>query len=75
MNERGKSDDPIVPRIPANNGVAARRDQCHPRDTSAEQAEGRGSAKGNSLRGSEDRTQGRDSLQVALERIRQAASV
>ena len=41
---------------------------------SAERAEGRGPAKGNLLRGSEDRTQNRESLQAALERIRQAAS-
>ncbi|MFQ6098981.1 MAG: group II intron reverse transcriptase/maturase [Armatimonadota bacterium] len=74
MNVRGKSDGPIVPRKPANKGVAGRLDRCHPRGTSAEQAEGRGPAKGNSLRGSEDRTQGRDSSQAALERVRQAAS-
>ena len=71
MNECGKSDGPIVPKKPANNGVAARLDRCHPRDTSAEQAEGRGPAKGNSLRGGEDRTQCRDSSYAALERIRQ----
>ena len=71
MNERGKSDGPIVPRTPANDGAAARHDGSHPCDASAEQVEGRGPAKGNSLRGSEDRTQNRESLQVALERIRQ----
>ena len=71
MNERGKSDGPIVPRTPANKDAAARLDMSHPRDASAEQVEGRGPAKGNSLRGSEDRTQNRESLQVALERIRQ----
>ena len=74
MNERGKSDGPIVPRKPANNGVAARLDRSHPRDTSAEQVEGRGPAKGNSHRGPKDQTQSWDPLQVALERIRQAAS-
>ena len=74
MNGCGKSDGPIVPKKPANNGVAARLDGCRPRDTSAEQVEGRGPAKGNSLRGLEDRTQGRVSLYVALERIRQAAT-
>jgi len=36
------------------------------------QVEGRGPAKDNSLRGSEDRTQCREPLQAALERIRQA---
>ncbi len=71
MNERGKSDGPIVPKKSANNGVAARLDRCHPRDASAEQAEGREPAKGNSLRGTRDRTQCRASLHVALERIRQ----
>ncbi len=74
MNGRWKSDGPIVPKKPANNDVAVRLDRSHPRDTSAEQAEGRGPAKGNSLRGPEDRTQCRESLQAALERIRQAAS-
>ena len=74
MNERGKSDGPVVPKTPANNGAAARHDVSHPCDASAEQVEGRGQAKGNLLRGSEDRTQGRDPLQAAEERIRQAAS-
>ena len=73
MNGCGKSYGPIVPKNPANNDVAARLNRCYPRDTSAEQAEGRGPAKGNSLRGPEDRTQCRYSLYVALERIRQAA--
>ncbi len=71
MNERGKSDGPIVPKTPANNGAAARFDVSHPCDASAEQVEERGSAKGNLLRGSRDRTQCRASLHVALERIRQ----
>lgn len=74
MNGRGKSDGPIVPPTPANNGGAGRLDSSHPFSPPAEPAEGRGPAKGNSLRGSEDRTQGRASLQAALERIRQAAS-
>ncbi len=71
MNECGKSDGPIVPKKPANNGVAARLDWCHPRDTSAERAEERGPAKGNLLRGTRDRTQCRLSLHAALGRIRQ----
>ena len=74
MNERGKSDGPIVPKTPANDGAAARHDGSHPRDASVEQVEGRGPDQGNSLRGSEDRTRRRESLQAALERIRQAAS-
>ena len=71
MNERGKSDGPIVPRTPANNGAAARHDESHPSDASAEQVEGRGPAKGNSLGADGDRTRCRASLQAALERIRQ----
>jgi len=74
MNERGKSDGPIVPQTPANNGGDGRLDRCHPSSLSAEQVEGRGPAKGNSLRGPKDQTQSWDPLQVALERIRQAAS-
>ncbi len=71
MNERGKSDGPIVPQTPANNVGDGRLDCSHPAWPSAEQVEGRGPAKGNSLRGPEDRTQGRVPLQAALERIRQ----
>jgi len=74
MNERGKSDGPIVPQTPANNVGEGRLDCSHPASSSAERAEGRGPAKGNSLRGTKDRTQGRDSLHAALERIRQAAT-
>ena len=71
MNERGKSDGPVVPRTPANNGGGNRLDMSHPAASPAEQVEGRGSAKGNLLRGSRDRTQCRASLHVALKRIRQ----
>jgi group II intron reverse transcriptase/maturase len=74
MNEGGKSDGPIVPQTPANKGGAVRLDRCHPESPPAEQVEGRGPAKGNSLRRLEDRTQCRATLQAALERIRQAAS-
>ena len=73
MNACGTSDGPIVPQTPANNG-GGRLDRSHPSWPSAEQVEGRGPAKGNSLRGTKDRTQCRDPLQAALERIRQAAS-
>ena len=74
MNERGKSDGPIVPQTPANNVDEGRFDSSHPASSSAEQVEGRGPAKGNSLRGPKGQTQSWDPLQVALERIRQAAS-
>ena len=59
MNEHGKSDGPIVPRTPANNGGGNRLDRSHPAASPAEQVEERGQAKGNSLRGSEDRTRSR----------------
>ncbi len=71
MNEHGKSDGPIVPKKPVNKGVAARLDLSHLRDTSAERVEGRGPTKGNSLRGTEDRTPCRESSQAALRRIPQ----
>jgi RNA-directed DNA polymerase len=73
MNGRGKSDGPIVPQTPANNAGAGRLDCGHPSASAAEQVEGRGPAKGNSLRGPGARTQSRAALQGALERIRQAA--
>ena len=71
MNGRGKSDGPIVPQTPANHGGGNRLDCSHPPTPSAEQVEGRGPAKGNSLRGTRDRTQCRASLHAALARIRQ----
>ena len=73
MNEDRKSDGPIVPKKPANNGGGNRLGDSHPATPSAERAEGRGPAKGNSLRGTGDRTQDRATPQAALERIRQAA--
>jgi len=73
MNGGGKSDGPIVPQTPANKGGVDRLDEGHPASPSAEQAEGRGPAKGNSLRADGDRTRCRASLQAALKRIRQAA--
>jgi len=63
MNEYGKSDNSIVPKKLPNNtqkGVA-------------EAMEGRGLAKGNSLKRNAPRTQGRVRAQSALKRIRQAA--
>ena len=62
MNERGKSDSPIVPKKLPNKGSGAPR--------STEEAEGRGLAKGNTLRQTRSRMQSRTDLQHALERIR-----
>ena len=75
MNGGGKSDGPIVPKKPANKGGGNRLPDVHrdPATASAERAEGRGPAKGNSLRGTGDRAQDRAAPQAALERIRQAA--
>ena len=67
MNGRGKSDKPIVPQKPANNGAPARV------GTPAERVEGRGLAKGNPNQQTRPWTQGQDSLQSALDRIRQVA--
>jgi RNA-directed DNA polymerase len=63
MNERRKSDSPIVPGKPPNKVEAP----------AAEVAEERGLAKGNSLEQNAHRTQGRGSAPSALERVRQAA--
>ena len=62
MNDGGKSDGPIVPPTPANKGGANRLDIGHPVSSPAEQAEGRGPTKGNSLRHNRARTQGRKAL-------------
>lgn len=66
MYEHGKSDNPIVPVKFSNNGC----DVSQP----AERVEGRGLTKGNSFQQTKCRTQSRESLQSALERIRQAAA-
>jgi len=66
MHEQGKSDSPIVPQKPSNNGGEV--------VPPAEKAEGRGLTKGNSLQQTRYRTQGRESLPNALQRIRQAAA-
>jgi RNA-directed DNA polymerase len=64
MNERGKSDRPVVPVKPSNNvGQPA-----------AEGMEGRGLTKGNPQQQNASRTQSRINAPSALERIRQAAS-
>ena len=46
MNEHGKSDGPIVPKTPANNGGGNRSDCSHPATSPAEQVEGRGAGQG-----------------------------
>ena len=69
MYEHGKSDSPIVPEKLSNNGCEASR-----LAERAERAERRGLTKGNSFQQNKCRTQCRESLQSALERIRQAAA-
>jgi hypothetical protein len=66
MNERGKSDSPILPGKLPNKGWGAPQ--------SAEGVEGRGLAKGNPVQQTRSRTQSRKDLQQALERIRQAVA-
>ena len=61
MDDRGKSHSPIVPGKSPNKAQAA------------EGMEGRGLAKGKTLEQNTLRTQGRDGVQRALERIREAA--
>jgi group II intron reverse transcriptase/maturase len=63
MDGQGKSDRPIVPTKPANK----------PGKPGAESVEGRGLAKGNPSQGDTLRTQGRERVQQALARVRQAA--
>jgi group II intron reverse transcriptase/maturase len=65
MNERGKSDRPVVPKKFPNEGRGAPRLE--------EGMEGRGLAKGNLSQQTRRRTQCRLDLQQALERVRQAA--
>ena len=73
MHEPGKSDGPVVPAKPPNNGGGPRLDLGRPKPTPAEGAEGRGPVKGNPQQGNTLRTQHRDSVQQALARVRQAA--
>ena len=70
MHGSGKSDDPIVPQKAPNKDGRMR--PVRP-DVSAEELEGRGSAKGNPSTHTTLRTQRRDSVQQVLDRIRQAA--
>jgi hypothetical protein len=64
MNDHGKSDSSILPEKLPNKGRGALR--------SAEGVEGRELAKGNLVQQNRVRTQWRENLQHALERIRQA---
>jgi group II intron reverse transcriptase/maturase len=64
MNERGKSDRPVVP-VKSSNKAG---------QPAAEGMEGRGLTKGNPLEQNASRTQSRHNAPSALERIRQAAS-
>jgi RNA-directed DNA polymerase len=64
MNERGKSDRPVVPEKSSNKAG----------QPVAERMEGRGLTKGNPQQQNAFRTQGRSDAPSALERIRQAAS-
>ena len=63
MDDRGRSDSPIVPEKPSNKA----------RQSAAEAVEGRGLTKGNSPEHNASRTQGRTDALSALERVRQAA--
>ncbi len=63
MNGPGKSDNPIVPAKPSNKAGRP----------AAEAVEGRGSTKENAGQQNTRRTQGRESVPSALERIREAA--
>ena len=64
MNGGRKSDGPVVPGKSANKAG---------HETAAEQMEGSGPAKGNPVEQNTSRTQGRQDVPSALERIRQAA--
>lgn len=65
MNDREKSDSPIVPGKPPNKPNAAAK--------GAEAVEGRGLAKGNPSEDDTRRTQSRGSVKSGLERVREAA--
>ena len=65
MNEHEKSDDCVVPMKRSNNGSAAAG--------SAEGVEERRPVKGNSLKETKDRTQSREALQHARQRVGEAA--
>jgi len=73
MNERGKSDGFVVPQTPANNIGTQVNVSSHQAESIAEQVEERKLAKGNLVRCTKGRAQTRETLQAALDRIRQAA--
>ena len=62
-NDRGKSDSPIVPEKPPNKTCKS----------AAEVVEGRGLAKGNTVKRAACRTQGRGNASTGLDRVRDAA--
>lgn len=64
MNDRRKSDKPVVAKKPSNKAGAM---------LAAEKVEQRGLAEGNSAKQNMFRTQCRENMQSALERVRQAA--
>ena len=64
MNGHGKSHSPIVPAKPSNKAGAE----------AAEAVEGRGLAKGKTLERNVSRTQSREDMSSALERIRWVVS-
>jgi len=77
MYGRGKSDRPIVPKKATNNEAQTARTAravSAPSQPSTESPEGRGRTKENALQGNSLRTQSRDRLQQALERVREAAA-
>ena len=75
MYDSGKSDRPIVPEKEPNNTVSRSTASAgkSPWSQSAEALEGRGRTKGNTEQGNRLRTQRRELLQQALERVRRAA--
>lgn len=66
MNVQEESDGRVLPEKPANKGRAAA--------LPAEEVEGRRPTKGNSAKGTRDRTQDRATLQQDLRRVREAAA-
>jgi hypothetical protein len=68
MHERGKSDGPIVPAKPPNNGGGTRLDPGRPKPSPAEEVEGRGPAKGNRRESRTLRTQCRNNGRTRLSR-------
>lgn len=74
MNERGKSDGPVVPGKSPNKGASQTNPLPDLSPAPAEGMEGRGPAKGNPPGGNTLRTPSRVGVQQALQRVRQAAA-